>query len=165
MLEALGNLGDFLGGIAVLVTLAYLAIQMRHNTRLIRESAQIARAHALASNEARGILLSIAQREDLAGLFRQGLTSYESLKGDEKLRFDLTFGALVGGYSSNFTQESAFDLLSGSEGLDRRFGASVDGLGNFLDTPGGRTWWKLYRHSTAPDFRDYIERTILEPEP
>ena len=163
MLEALGNLGDFLGGIAVLITLAYLAVQMRHNSRLIRESAQIARAHALASNEARGILLSIAQHEDLARLFRQGLTSYETLKGDEKLRFDLTFGALVGGYSSNFTQESAFNLLSDSEELDRRFGASVDGLGNFLDTPGGRAWWARFHHSTAPDFRGYVERMILEP--
>ena len=33
MLEALGNIGDFIGGIGVVITLAYLAVQIRHNTR------------------------------------------------------------------------------------------------------------------------------------
>ena len=164
MLEALGNLGDFLGGIAVLVTLAYLAVQMRHNTRLIRESAQLARAHALASNETRSILLSIAQHGDLTRVFRQGLTDYASLEGEDRMRFDLAFGALVGGYSSNFTQESAFSMLSDANPLDRRFGASVDGIGNFLNTPGGRIWWQRFRHSTAPEFRAFIDRSILGSE-
>ena len=33
MLEALGDLGDFLGGIGVMITVIYLALQIRHNTR------------------------------------------------------------------------------------------------------------------------------------
>ena len=32
MLEMFGDPGDFLGGIGVLVSLVYLAIQVRHNT-------------------------------------------------------------------------------------------------------------------------------------
>ena len=32
MLDVLGNLGDFIGGIAVVVTLLYLALQVRQNT-------------------------------------------------------------------------------------------------------------------------------------
>ena len=36
MLEDLGNLGDFLGGIAVIATLIYLAIQLRQNTRILQ---------------------------------------------------------------------------------------------------------------------------------
>ena len=35
-LEDLGNLGDFLGGIAVIVTLVYLALQIRSNTQTVR---------------------------------------------------------------------------------------------------------------------------------
>lgn len=34
--DALGNIGDFVGGIGVIVTLAYLAVQIRHNTRVAR---------------------------------------------------------------------------------------------------------------------------------
>jgi len=36
MLDALGNLGDFLGGIGVVVTLIYLALQIRQNTAATR---------------------------------------------------------------------------------------------------------------------------------
>ncbi len=40
MLEALGNIGDFLGGIGVVVTLLYLAAQIRQNTRMMRGTAR-----------------------------------------------------------------------------------------------------------------------------
>lgn len=39
MLEALGNVGDFTGGLGVVVTLVYPAMQVRQNSEQIRESA------------------------------------------------------------------------------------------------------------------------------
>jgi hypothetical protein len=36
MLETLGNLGDFIGGIAVVITLIYLVMQVRQNTNATR---------------------------------------------------------------------------------------------------------------------------------
>ena len=38
-LEALGNLGDLIGGIGVIVTLIYLAVQIRQNTIEVRNAA------------------------------------------------------------------------------------------------------------------------------
>ncbi len=38
MLENLGNIGDFVGGVGVVVTLVYLATQIRQNTRSLRLS-------------------------------------------------------------------------------------------------------------------------------
>ena len=38
MTQLLGNIGEFIGAIAVVVTLAYLAVQIRHNTRATRAS-------------------------------------------------------------------------------------------------------------------------------
>ena len=40
MLDALDNIGDFLGGIGVVVTLLYLAAQIRQNTRMMRGAAR-----------------------------------------------------------------------------------------------------------------------------
>ena len=37
--QVLGNLGEFFGAIAVVVTLAYLAVQMRQNTKALKVSA------------------------------------------------------------------------------------------------------------------------------
>jgi hypothetical protein len=40
MLDALGNLGDFIGGIAVIVTLIYLATQVRLHTAALRAASR-----------------------------------------------------------------------------------------------------------------------------
>jgi len=40
MLEALGDLGDFLGVVGVVVTLLYLSAQIRQNTRMMRGAAR-----------------------------------------------------------------------------------------------------------------------------
>ncbi len=37
-LEDLGNLGEFIGALAVVVSLAYLAVQIRYNTKTVRAS-------------------------------------------------------------------------------------------------------------------------------
>jgi hypothetical protein len=65
VLEDLGNLGDFLGGIAVIATLIYLAIQIRQNTMQIAKNSETGRLSF--ENEARSELntfrLSIAADE------------------------------------------------------------------------------------------------------
>ncbi len=40
MLNALGDIGDFVGGIAVLITLAYLATQVRQHTAALRTASR-----------------------------------------------------------------------------------------------------------------------------
>jgi len=46
-LESLGNLGDFIGGIGVVATLSYLAIQIRQGSQSQREANVIARSEAV----------------------------------------------------------------------------------------------------------------------
>jgi hypothetical protein len=43
-LENLGNLGEFLGAVGVIVTLVYLAVPIRENTRMMRANIRQARA-------------------------------------------------------------------------------------------------------------------------
>lgn len=92
-LEALGNIGDFVGGVAVVVTLIYLAVQIRQNTRQVHQSVELARAASVkAANAVEPSLLAIAQDPELARIFREGLTDYSSVKGDDQLRFLATPG-------------------------------------------------------------------------
>ena len=46
MLEALGNIGDFVGGIGVVATLGYLIVQIRQNTRQLEHNAELVQAGA-----------------------------------------------------------------------------------------------------------------------
>lgn len=41
MLEALGSLGDFVGGVAIIVTLIHLAAQIRQNTTSVRAASRL----------------------------------------------------------------------------------------------------------------------------
>ena len=50
-LEDLGNLGEFLGAIGVIVTLVYLAVQVLQNTRMVRANVRQARADATFQNQ------------------------------------------------------------------------------------------------------------------
>ena len=67
--QLLGNIGEFVGAIAVVVTLAYLAVQVRHskeateaNTRLAEESHRL----ALAENQIARVNLIERQMRDLS---------------------------------------------------------------------------------------------------
>ena len=60
-LEQLANLGEFLGGIAVIVSLVYLAVQVRRNTRATNLSAY--QECVRASND---LAATIAQSGELA---------------------------------------------------------------------------------------------------
>jgi len=44
--EALGNIGDFIGGIGVVVTLIHLVVQIRRNTRQLELNPERVRASA-----------------------------------------------------------------------------------------------------------------------
>ena len=46
-LTQLANLGEFIGGVAVLVTLVYLAVQMRQSTSIQFKAAEMAKADSL----------------------------------------------------------------------------------------------------------------------
>ena len=45
-LTQLANLGEFIGGVAVLVTLIYLVIQLRQNTQELQQTTEVARGTA-----------------------------------------------------------------------------------------------------------------------
>ena len=62
--QLLGNYGEFVGAIAVVVTLAYVAIQVRHTRQVVEENARSARyqivTELLAGNAAPDSIVSIA---------------------------------------------------------------------------------------------------------
>ena len=83
-LEDLGNLGEFLGAIGVIVTLAYLALEIRQNTRMMRASIRQARADSAlqnqtmtaASNELQEAFLKDEAGEPLDPIEARRLVSY-----------------------------------------------------------------------------------------
>ena len=96
-LENLGNLGEFLGGIVVVVSLFYLAFQVRQNTQSIR-----AESYARALERLAGMQARFAGDADLSDLFSRGLFSTSSLTQAERVRFNWALYELFGAFEFLF---------------------------------------------------------------
>ncbi len=158
-LDALGNIGDFVGGVAVIATLFYLAVQIRQNTRQVTQSVELARAATIKGATTIGpTLLGIAQDPELARILYAGLADYSALAGEERMRFTMVLGALVSPMAQHTLEIDAL----GFDG-DRRFADQTVALGNFLLTPGGREWWTRNSAQYPPAFQDFVAAEVLVP--
>ena len=81
--------GEFIGGIAVVVTLAYLAFQMRQNTETVRANSVRELTESILSATA-----ALIESEN-ADLYLRGARSYSSLTSEEKLRFGMLLGLFL----------------------------------------------------------------------
>ncbi len=78
-LSDLGDLGDFLGGIGVIATLVYLAIQIRRNTMAVR-STSLDSAYAAHMEFQR----TVWSNSELNKLWFDGLTGRSQLSDTER---------------------------------------------------------------------------------
>jgi hypothetical protein len=151
--DALGAIAELLGAGGVVVTLAYLAVQIRNSNRLT-----VAESQRFATSATATAVLAIAQDENLARVFRNGLSDRSSLNPDELVRFDMLMGTLIGAISSAVMDAIALGLLG-----DERFSAQTLNIRGFLSPPGGSAWWGLYAERYPVAFRDFVERELLAP--
>jgi hypothetical protein len=94
-LNDLANLGQVIGAIAVVISLIYVALQIRQNTNAVRS----ATAQAVHEHFANWYQLVAADAE-LAQLAASGLRDYSSLSEQERVRFISAFMAFLT-YSRN----------------------------------------------------------------
>ena len=77
-LQDLGSIGEFVGGAVVVLSLVYLPLQIRQNTRSLRAAAY--QEAARSANEWSSLLVRNAE---LNGLFSKGISDYSSLSVEE----------------------------------------------------------------------------------
>ncbi len=94
-LTQLANLGEFIGGVAVLVTLVYLATQVRQGNRL-------ARAQVQQDNARMAMDFGMASDLEATELFIRARTDYDSLSNAEKVLAGTRFAARVNYYETLF---------------------------------------------------------------
>ena len=140
-LEALGNLGDFLGGIGVIVTLIYLAVQIRQNTAQLRRNERYARNDAIDETVRgfNGFRLLLAGDAELASIWSRGLADPDSLDETEGVRFDLLRRTFTYTHQANIMRIGSVDPEGENLELMRVAFQEV------LRTPGFETWWKRNR--------------------
>ena len=149
MLEALGNLGEFIGGLAVIATLLYLAMQVRQNTQLLR-------ANALAVSAAANLSFNQLLGSDPAAarVFQVGLENFASLPDEEKRQFINLLRTTFLANEHVFRQYEQ-GLIDEQVWLqDRRSALRV------LALPHVVVWWHHRKHVFLPSFAAAIDDAV-----
>ena len=157
MLEALGNAGDFIGGLAVIVTLIYLAAQIRQNTQMLRRTTE----ESVSSGAATTIGLP-AQSPENAAVFYRGLVDPDTMPPGERTHFYLLIANLFVVFDEAH-EAHADGLLS-----DHRWTRQRNAMRVYAAFPGVRSWWNFAGRSTfGPDseFSRLVESELQRNEP
>ena len=148
-LLALGDLGDFLGGVGVIVTLIYLAIQVRQNTLALGTASR----QAVAAGMRESIRLRLDRASALA--WGRGLRVYPDQPFDEQNRF----GILLTDEALFF--QGAFALHDSGQLDDSTYNAYLDWFASAVATPGGTQWWEsLGKPVFAPAMVEAVDERL-----
>ena len=150
--QAIGAIGEVVGGLAVIFSLVYLAFQVRQSTRQMFESSRDAHLNAI------GVTLqgfsrwrALLSNSENAELWIRGCQSYSSLSEAEQLQFRCLIEELFFTYQAlhQRMQESVYD----NEPWNRQ----RESLAAILVTPGGTEWWNARGGLCDPVFAAELE--------
>ena len=145
LIQDLGSVADLIAAVVTIITLIYLAIQIRENTKAVRSEA----SRSIRSDGAETFRL-IAADPDVASIFIRGLSDPESLDPVENVRF--TF--LISEFYSLI--ESAYREWKLGVGQETDVQKLVMQCHKILNTPGGVYWWERQSAIIPQDIRDYL---------
>lgn len=152
-LSDLASIGSFISGAAVLVSLVYLSLQIRQNSRHSQALIQQGRAARVAETA-----LRFAELRNSDGLDKC-FNGDPDVSAKDLARFlYICRAAFVSAEDSFFQHREG--LLGGLA-----FGSYEAGLKTGLGAPGLGAGWKLTRDMYEPEFRDYIDRTLGDANP
>ena len=148
-----GAIGELVGGAAVVVTLIYLAFQIRQNTRAIRLST----SHAVAE-DVRNMFALMAEQTELTEAIHKGSSDPASISGAEKMRY--------WGFNGYFTLafENAYVQLT-EDALDPRHWSGMKRMMiDYTSVPGFTDYWPSRKHWYSEDFQHFMDSEILQTD-
>lgn len=154
MLENLGNIGDFLGGIGVVITLIYLAVQIRQNTRQLRSDSAAAQTRSLegTNTDISKWIGGIVEHRDVAELWAKGLADIDSLDATDRLRFDYLGMQLLQAWQAVYRRTTHADD-------PELWNVTLTFVRLYFKSPGFRALWSDTKPLLIPDFVSEIERS------
>ena len=163
ILEALGNLGDFVGGVAVVVTLIYLAVQIRQNSRQMElNTASVQAAAYQAQLETTRLAnMEIVRDKQLAEWTLISPDELQNLDRADRFRLELLcLGAL---------RQRQHLFVQMQDGLVRSdLAATHDvGLRGLFGNPAMSELWSRSKTQFVPDFVRHVDGILsdFEAEP
>jgi len=145
--------GEFIGGIAVVVSLVYLASQVQQNSKLLRASAASTTAQLhVAQNQI------VIQDAESSRLFYRGIDDLAGLSHEDYQRFQTMLGIQIQAMHQSYEFHQ--------KGIDSEASWcwTEAGMRWFATHLGFRAWWSENRAGYMPTFQNYVDGLIREAE-
>lgn len=147
--DAIGAVGEIIGALAVFITLIYLALQIRQNTRAVNSSALDSTVNTISIARQ-----SIYENDDVARVYLKGLATPDALDELERLKFRLLLHNLMLSQSNIFAQTKFSDLPSSE------WQAQTKVIARVLGSPGGSWFWSEYAEEFDTEFRVEVDELM-----
>ena len=143
--QAIGTIAEIVGAVAVVISLIYVAVQIRQNTRQVHVA-----AHDGTTRDFRELIRSITTA-GLTEVMVRGNEDPDSL--DDRQKLDYAF--IVYDMFKAF-ENVHYHYLHGTMGEDawRGWARFIE---QYATAPGAQRYWKVRRDIFTSDFRDFID--------
>ena len=149
--EAALAISSIIGTIALTLTVVYLAIQVKRNTK-----ATYSQTYQFATQALSDMAANVGETKEKAKMFSVGMAEPGKLDKDEYFQFAYLGISLFRRYENVF-----FQYQSGMIDDDFWFGHR-DNLLWFFHRPGTQVWWKERRLGFSRSLREFLESTSPE---
>lgn len=158
-LQGIGAIGELIGGVGVILSLIYVAYQIRQSSQQIEINSrhmQAAMYHQTGDAFSRWWAL-LAQNEHLAAIWARGLAG-EELSRSERLRFYFLANMIFIAWENSWYQWKLGSVERDTLAITR------EGMRRVLESPAGARWWeRLAPQTLTPEFRAAVERELRSP--
>ena len=149
MLQELANIGSFIGGAGVLLTVVYLAAQVKISVRTTRGATYQAVVGAI-SDWSRDIGLSA----DVTRIMFTGLEKPATLTPGESLQFHLLLTSVVRNFENIHYQYA-------TEGISNDTWAGWSArIKSMMKSPGATIWWQQNKQFFSPTFGAFLSKAM-----
>jgi hypothetical protein len=155
-LQDLGDIGEFIGALAVVASLIYLAVQLRQNTKQMAENGEEAKLAALerAVQTASQLRFAMIRDAGVADIWLRGSRGLTDLSEQESLRFYLLVSDLLFNHETYFMRCQLTD--------PERWPQWRSALRQLLVYPGFQETVKLITPDLKPAFAEEVESIVAE---
>jgi len=150
-LDQLASIGELLGGVGVILSLLYLAFQLRDHSRGLRSESYGRSLDRLARMQER-----FAEDSDFSKIYNKGLANPESLSVEERIRFTWGCTEMFGDFEYMHYQHRQGDL---PEEIWHRWRETIK---FWLSFPGIRAWWHGKPSPFSIEFSSFVEDCIRD---
>jgi hypothetical protein len=144
--DALGAIGEIVGAAGVIVSLLYLASQVRNNSRQLRHAS----AQAVL-DKLNGLIGQLAFTAGAGDVWTRGLSGLDALNDDEEL---VRFSSML--LQAFWTYEEVLHYRRAGVIEDWAWTHARAPVEHFMRTPGFQEWWQLRKDWFGEEFQAFV---------